>query len=982
MKIKIFKNLEVGIVLIWIITVAILSAGFIISVGSVRPWMIILFVSMTVITTTVAILVLRKIIKNTENNFRLTDESSVEAHKRTLLMLDACPMCTQIWDKDLNTIDCNEAGVKLYGFKDKQEYLKRFLTDCSPEYQPDGQRSDEKAQMLVHKAFNEGICEFDWMHKMPDEDIMIPCEIILVKSQYNDEDVVIGYTRDMRKVDEIMRELEIRDKKLETVTAEAIRTTLLNTLFNTIPDLVFAKDANSRFIECNNALLENFNIDRRDIIGKDDAEALGFTQKDTKSYIEWDRKVIKSGIAARIEHRIPRYNGTMIHVETIKTPLVMNGETVGVLGVSRDITRFKEMERRISADYENARRLQAKADLANHHKSLFLATMSHEIRTPMNAILGATEVIMQSDSLPPEIYEWLSRIYNSGNLLLGIINDILDFSKIEAGKLEISISAYQLASVISDSIQLNLIRGESKLIEFVLELDDNIPSTLIGDELRIKQILNNLLSNAFKFTESGKITLTFKYEKGPNDDCIMLIMGVRDTGIGITADQQERLFNEYARFIDMSQATIEGTGLGLSITRRLLDLMDGEIIFESAPGVGSYFEARLPQRFVGDDVLGPEVTQGLKEFTFTYDNISKRRQNIVDMMPYGNVLVVDDVETNRFVAVGLLMIFRLNVETVSSGYDAIEMIENGKTFDLIFMDHMMPGINGIDTTKRLRELGYQAPIVALTANVASGNAEMFIKNGFDNYLPKPIDIRQLTAVLNKYIRDKQPREVIESLRQQAKSDEMARHDHLIAKEETEHHKILMENLMTLNVPGIDIKKGIERYGGDVESYYKILRSYAANVRSMLDDILLVSSETMPDYTIKVHSIKGTSADVFADRTAKMAKALEDASREENIDFILENNLQFINKTTKMISKLEAAISEIDDKLPRSIKDKPDDSVIEKLRSACKIYDMDGVDSAMAEIDAFSYSDDDGLVEWLKAKVDLMSFSEIVDRLSK
>jgi len=937
---------------------------------------------MTLFTTVVAIIFIRRIIKRTESNFRLTGESQTDAHARTLLMIDTCPMCMQIWDEELNTIDCNEAGVRLYGFKNKQEYVERFITDCSPEYQPDGQRSDFKAQHLVHQAFKDGRCVFEWMHKMPDSEILIPSEITLVRAEYKKKNVVIGYTRDMRVEDEMMKELDDREKKLKRVSAEAIRTALLTTLFNTIPDLVYAKDTQSRYIECNKALLENYNIQKEDVIGKEDAEALGFSAKETKNYMEWDNKVMKSGIAARIEHRIPRYNGTMIQVETIKTPLVMDGETIGILGVSRDITRFKEMERRISADYENAKSLQTKADMANHHKSLFLATMSHEIRTPMNAILGATEVIMQSDSLPAEVYEWLSRIYNSGNLLLGIINDILDFSKIEAGKLEISIAPYHLANVVSDSIQLNLIRSESKLIDFVLEIDDNLPSVLIGDELRLKQILNNLLSNAFKFTEAGQITLSFKFEPGPKEDCILLVIGVRDTGRGMTQEQQEKLFNEYARFIDSSQATIEGTGLGLSITRRLLDLMDGVIDVESEPDVGTLFEVRLPQKVSGSDVLGAEVTTGLREFTFTYEDVSNRRRNITDMMPYGSVLVVDDVETNRFVAVGLLMIYRLNVETASSGYEAISLIESGKTYDLIFMDHMMPGISGIETTIRLRELGYKAPIVALTANVASGNAEMFIKNGFDGYLAKPIDIRHLTAALNKFIRDKQPREVIEALRREKGPAAEEGPQSISVNKETAQHNMLLFQLTQLDIPGIDIKRGIERYGGDVTSFFKILRSYAANVHEMLDNIPEISNETLPDYTIKVHSIKGASSDLFALKAAEKSKKLEDAARAEDFEYIKTNTKEFVDETMEMIIKIEAAISDIEDQMPRNVKDKPDAELLKKLCAACEVYDMDGVDEAMAEIDVYTYNADDGLTEWLKSKVDLMGFSDIVAKITE
>ncbi|MCL2627185.1 MAG: ATP-binding protein [Oscillospiraceae bacterium] len=976
------RNLEVGLVLVLVFTVTILSATMILVTGSTAPWVVAVCVSITILATVVAIILMRIVVKKSEAEFNQSDDKNSDAHERTLLMLDTCPMCMQIWSRDLSTIDCNEEGVRLYGFKDKQEYIDRFLADCSPEFQPDGQKSDEKAQALVFKAFDEGLCIFDWMHKMPDEDILIPCEITLVRATYKNEDVVIGYTRDIRKEKEIIEELKERDRLLVNVNAEAVRMALFTTLFDTIPDHVYAKDVNSRYTECNKSMLEYFNLKKEDVLGKDDAEALGLSLKDTKSFMEWDRKVMKSGIPARIEHRMSRLSGTSIQVETIKAPLIIGGETVGILGVSRDITRFKEMERRISADFENAKRLQAKADIASQHKTVFLATMSHEIRTPMNAILGATEVIMQSDSLPPGVYDWVTRIYNSGNLLLGIINDILDFSKIEAGKLEINISAYTLANIISDSIQLNLIRAESKFIEFVLEVDENIPAELIGDELRIKQILNNLLSNAFKFTESGKITLSFGFEPAAEDECIVIVMGVRDTGCGLSPEQQEKLFDEYTRFTDTNQAAVQGTGLGLSITRRLLDLMEGSISVESEPGVGTYFEVKLPQKKASDDILGADVTKALKEFTFTYDDASKRGRGTVDMMPYGSVLVVDDVETNRFVAVGLLMIFRLNVETASSGYEAISLIENGNTYDLIFMDHMMPGINGIEATKRIRALGYEAPIVALTANVASGNAEMFISHGFDGYLPKPVDIRQLTSFLNRFIRDKQPREVVDALRLQYAEMDAQKSTKATSEEETQQEGILTSHLSNLDIPGIDIIKGIAQYGGDVVSYYKILCSFAANVYEMLLAMETVSMENLPEYIINVHSVKGASYSVFANKIADKAKVLEDEAREDNLDFVLENNPPFLEEATLLITKLKEAMVKIDAAMPRNIKDKPDPDALGRLRVACEMYDMDGVDAAMEEIDAFTYENDGGLVVWVKSKVDLMAFSEIVAKIKE
>ncbi|MCL2443896.1 MAG: transporter substrate-binding domain-containing protein, partial [Treponema sp.] len=425
------------------------------------------------------------------------------------------------------------------------------------------------------------------------------------------------------------------------------------------------------------------------------------------------------------------------------------------------------------------------AEMASQTKSTFLANMSHEIRTPMNAILGVTEILIQNESLSAEIEEGLDKIYNSCDLLLGIINDILDFSKIEAGKLDIIPKEYKVASMINDSVHLNMMRINSKPIEFELFIEEKIPAKLIGDELRIKQVLNNLLSNAFKYTDSGKVTLSVTSERIPmlsylpdhsmagqvkwsdtDREGITLVLTVKDTGFGMSDEQLSRMFDEYSRFNQVKGFTIEGTGLGLAITKRLINLMNGGMQVESIPEKGSTFIVRLPQGIVDSEVLGKDVVFNLKQFHTNYMTHKKRKQITRDPMPYGNVLIVDDVETNIYVAVGLMQLYKLGIDTAMSGQEAVNKIKDGKTYDVVFMDHMMPEMDGIETTKVLRDMGYTAPIVALTANAVSGQVDIFLQNGFDNFISKPIDIRQLDSVLNILIRDKQPLEVIEAARRQ------------------------------------------------------------------------------------------------------------------------------------------------------------------------------------------------------------------------
>ena len=401
-------------------------------------------------------------------------------------------------------------------------------------------------------------------------------------------------------------------------------------------------------------------------------------------------------------------------------------------------------------------------------KSNFLANMSHEIRTPMNAILGITEIQLQKYGADNEIKDAFEKIYISGDMLLGIINDILDLSKIEAGKMEIIVEKYETASIINDTIVLNMMRIENKPVEFYVSVDENMPEYMLGDELRIKQILNNILSNAFKYTDTGSVNMAFATEeRGENPEDVTLVITVTDTGQGMTTEQLDKLFDSYTRFNVEANRYTEGTGLGMSITGNLINLMDGSIQVESEPGVGSSVTIKLPQRKSGDGLLGKETAFNLSEFRTKSRSQLKRLQLNREPMPYGKVLIVDDVEMNIYVAKGLLAPYSVQTDSAESGFAAIEKVKSGKKYDIIFMDHMMPQMDGIETTKRLREMGYKEPIVALTANAVSGQAEAFLRNGFDEFISKPIDIRQLNMVLNKLVRDKQPEEVLEAARIQS-----------------------------------------------------------------------------------------------------------------------------------------------------------------------------------------------------------------------
>ena len=418
------------------------------------------------------------------------------------------------------------------------------------------------------------------------------------------------------------------------------------------------------------------------------------------------------------------------------------GDNDGIFIDISDITPFINAKK-------NSEEAQSRAEAANAIKSRFLANMSHEIRTPMNAIVGIAQIQLQRADLSADCREAFDKINNSSSNLLGIINDILDMSKIETGKLELSPVEYDIPSLINDTVQLNLVRIGSKPLEFILDINENLPTRLIGDELRLKQILNNLLSNAIKYTNKGFVKLSVNHSADGENVTLRFI--VKDSGQGMKREDMEKLFSEYLRFnIDANRST-EGTGLGLNITKALVEMMDGMIAVKSEYGTGSTFAVKVKQKAVPCHPLGSELAAQLRNFKFE-SSTSKMQEIVRQPMPYGKVLVVDDLETNLYVARGLLEPYELNIETVKSGFAAIDLIKKGHIYDIIFMDHMMPEIDGIETTAKIRELGYKGVIVALTANALAGNEDMFKQKGFNDFISKPIDISHLDLCLNKYIR--------------------------------------------------------------------------------------------------------------------------------------------------------------------------------------------------------------------------------------
>ncbi len=695
-----------------------------------------------------------------------------------------------------------------------------------------------------------------------------------------------------------------------------------------------------------------------------------------------------------------------------------------------------------------------KAQNAERSKSDFLANMSHEIRTPMNAIVGMCELILRDSDISDNTRDNCFNIQSSGRSLLSIINDILDFSKIESGKLEIIEGEFNPASTLNDVINMAVTRKGNRNIEIIVQTDPDIPSGLYGDEVRIKQVMINLMTNAVKFTERGAVTLRVSCSKQKYG--VNLKVEVEDSGIGITEENIEKLFTSFQQVDTKKNRSVEGTGLGLAISKRLIESMNGFINVTSEYGVGSNFSFVIPLRVtdpkpfiqvnnsenifavvcinlkrfehpaveagyveliksikndlginfvvcntiekakklieengsrvshffvtkeiflaekdyvtsisdklqavvIQDVVNSAQIQQPIKcmykpfysmsvAAVLNNENIAsalsdRRVQSITFSAPKARVLIVDDNAVNLKVAVGLMRPYHMQFLTVESGPAAIGMLHS-KDIDLVLMDHMMPEMDGVEATRIIRgmegEYYKKLPIIALTANAVNGVREMFISEGFNDFIAKPIEVSTLDKVLKTWL----PKELI-----CAPVTEEIRGDRRNAKQRQQADEGLISE-----------SKGLSYTGGDVEAYYDILSVFIKKGEEKLDVIRdYYESENWKNYIIEVHALKSSSLGIGCTTLSDIAKSLEAAGKAEDYSTIHDNNAEMLSLYERVLDEgrkmleisgfgdqqTETAAAEI-----REISREQAADIFARINEACGNFDSDEVEVAANEL---------------------------------
>lgn len=562
-----------------------------------------------------------------------------------------------------------------------------------------------------------------------------------------------------------------------------------------------------------------------------------------------------------------------------------------VIGTEEKNRRVITENRRTSLDM--LRLVEMKKEEAEHLadvKSVFLANMSHEIRTPINAVLGMNEMILR-ECEQPEILEYADNIERAGETLLSLIEDILDISRIESGRVEIIPAEYEIQVMANDLVNMLGIKAEEKGLELKKEFPSDMPGRLYGDELRIKQILINVLNNAVKYTKQGTITFHLDWEKIGESDILMKCQ-VTDTGIGMKEKELEHIFDAFQRLDMENNRSIEGSGLGMTITSRYLELMNGTISIESEYGKGTRVSLEIPQKVSGWEAA---------DFTEKKEGETERKKYQVSFTaPEARILVVDDNSMNLAVIQGMLKKTEIQIDSVLSGMESIEAVQR-ETYDLILMDHMMPQMDGIEAMKLMRRLNANksrsAPIIVLTANVTVGSEQMYLREGFDDYLSKPVKAERLEEMLLSYL----PKHLIE------------KEYHLDRKKEAERKEgFPKEEKEELRRYDLDVEEGLSYLDHDMKQYAaaaEIFLRHSQSKRQKMEQML--KEGDISGYTMEVHALKSNARILGSKELSGKAKELEEHGFKEDLEWLRSGHGVLEELWDKTVAGLEYLLSRLD-----------------------------------------------------------------------
>ena len=978
-------------------------------------------------------------------------------------ILEANPINNIMFDEDANVLDCNLSARNFFqlGKNNISHRVINTLDRMVPEDLPEGCTSIPIRDRLK-TALEQGSCEFNAKFIVAGKALYY--RIIMNRVIYKDKTAVATYMFNLTSEKEVQLSLQYNDTLLDSLgkVSNLLLTTDVTDLEATMLDalgLIGQAAAVNRVFVWKNHAGEDGRLYTTQIFewssGVTPQQGNEFTTNIPYDEVipSWQESLQKGqSLNILVKNASPEERAQLTPqgvVSLLMVPIFLHDKFWGFIGFDDCYTEriFSSIEVNVlricgfmtmiisdTIQSEIAMHLLAEREAAlisAQVKTNFLANMSHEIRTPMNAILGMAELILHEEAADT-VLSHATDIRNACRGLLAIINDILDISKIESGKLEIIPNRYHISSLLMDVISIIKARADKQSLAFIVNIDTNIPCELIGDEMRIKQILINILHNAVKFTHEGQIALSINSR---NDDGVChLTFAVTDTGIGIKPEDMQKIFVLFEQVDTKRNRGIEGTGLGLHISKQLTEMMGGTIEMKSEYRVGSTFTLAIPQSIANDHPLAtlrypernsvlvyenrivyldsiiytlkslgcryticsnrPDMYRYLDECTYDYLFVSslyvnkiqpvasKKQPSAVivvlngDGNPYykGNtisismpihclqianilndtldttrndnsyttnitapgakVLVVDDNAVNLKVAVGLLNIYKVHVDTASSGMRAVEMVRE-KDYDLIFMDHMMPEMDGIDTTMAIRGMGKKykdLPIIALTANAVGGVKEMFKAEGLDDFLAKPIEISKLNAILKKWI-----------------PEDMQRI----------RTKTTVAQTPCLEVPGLNTRKGLINSGGIPNEYREILAIYVADSKKRLEELPKYNKEgNLRAFAICAHALKSASANVGADEASIMAAKLEAACKNGDTNYVDANLRRFSDSLSLLLDNIRNYLESMHKEEPAKTKTANLEFLkftLAEIAQRMDSLDIDGVENSLNELSAYQWN---------------------------